>query len=304
MKIFVLGLRHSGTTPFWQVFRQDPRFRCYNEPFNPEIRRIVSPAWKSIGVYEEYVELSRREPQRFWETYRSIPGLEELQTGLSDHQVAYLGYLLDTNEHVALDTTRCHFKVEALARVAPDALVVNLWRSPASVATSHMVYSGTRLSWIKDPMRRRYRMARSSVRRALDRQTFWHRKTGYRMFESIVGDGPGGLFGVRLREAGFDPEAVYDWPAVARILAYWSVNQRRLEADGPRHFGERFLSIGFDDFCNDPAAAVGQVYAALGEPTPELELSGIHPPHGPYQPHNKRWARHLREVGLEDHIPG
>ena len=302
MKVFILGIRHSGTTPFWQVFRQDPRFRCYNEPFNPEIRHIGAPDWPNTGVYGEYLEMMRREPARFWETYRAIHGLEELQEGLSDAQERYLRYLLAESEHVAADTTRCHFKLAALKRICPSAVLVHLWRNPASVATSHMIFSGTRLSWIKDPLRRRYRMARSSVRRTLDRQTFWYRKGGYRMFEPIIGSAPQSLFGLRLAQAGLDPEAIYDAPAVTRVLAYWKVNQHRITSDGPRQFGQRFLNISFDDFCRDPAQQVARVYRALGEQMPDLDLSAIHPPHGPYQQESSRWAEHLRAAGLAEFI--
>ncbi len=284
IRLIILGLRRSGTTIFWQMFRQDPRLTNYDEPFNPLLYRIPSP--ESGKNPQEFVALFERDPRRFWELYAPIAFTEELRDGLTDRQRAWLRHVGESGEHVTMDVTRCHYKIEALKEIAPDAALVHLYRPAPSHASSHMLPSDAGL--------------RAKAKKSMRRRGFWTRSGDFDSwsFERIVGTDPRSAFGHRLADAGLDPGAVYRLPAVGKLLAYWKIHRDRIEADGPKHFGPRYVSVEFDAFCREPQAVFDRVYAAMGLERPEMRFDAVHPPNGPYQADDPRWGELLAAVGL------
>ncbi len=269
IKLIIVGLRRSGTTIFWETFRQDERLLCYDEPFNRYLR--VLPAATGLKAPEEFIRLVKRDAATFWDKFSPIPYGEELSEGLTEAQRAYLEYLGNSGEHVALDTTRCTFKIAALHEAAPEAVLIHLHRPAASHASSHMLPSAP--GW------------RGKLRRFSRRRGFWTRRGNYNGwgFETII-EGS--------RNSGVLQEEVYRLPAVAKLLAFWKLNYEKAESDGRRYFGERFISQSFDRFCNDPESALVRVYALLDMPLPEFAFTRIHPPHGPHDRQSPMWKKY------------
>lgn len=286
MRIFILGLRRSGTTIFWEQFRQDSRLRSFNEPFNPAL--VELPVEIPNRSRREFIEIFDKDPRGFWKRFAPIAIEEELQSTLSDRQAAYLRFLLEESEHFCTDITRCHFKLEALRELAPDATVVHLYRAPAAFASSHLVPTGSG----------GFRTTR--LRRAFGRVGFFSRTGRYDSWgmETQVGRHPASQFAHRLRDIGMDPGAVYALPAAGRLLAMWRVCYETLERDGRRLFGDRFLSVSFERFCRDPRGEVGRVYAAAGFEAPEIDTSRVKPAKAPYRAGDPRWQRLLAQVGI------
>ena len=285
MRLFVLGMRRSGTTVFWRTFRQDRRLVSYNEPFNPVLYRL--PDDDIWGTADEYRTLLRRDPGDFWARLAPIAPEEELQSTLSDRQRAWLRHLLTTGEHVSMDITRCHFKLQALHEIAPDAVVVHLYRAAPCMTTSHMLPNAPGL--------------RGRLRRRVRQWDFWTRTTRYDNWgvERIVGASRDGPFAGRLREIGLDPDEVLTMPAVGKVLAYWRVNFERIEAEGPRLLGDRFLSVELGEFCRAPAAVVDRIYRTAGLEAPAIDYSRVHPAKGAFRPASPRWAELGRRLGID-----
>ena len=288
MRIFILGLRRSGTTIFWETFHQDRRLHCFNEPWNPMLREL--PVDIPNRSRREFIEIFRKDPPAFWRHYAPIGRLEELQDDFSDRQVAYLRYLIDPFDSTCIDETRCHFRLGALQKVVPDAIVVHLFRAPAAFATSHLIATGSGGF-------RANRLARSWGRIGFftrgDRYNHWG-------LEELIGRHPDSLFGLRLREIGLDPAAVYGLPAVGRLLAFWRLAYETVERDGPRLFGARFVSVPFERFCRNPRAVAEEVYAAAGSQAPELDLSRVEPAKRAHRAADARWRRLFEQVGLAE----
>jgi hypothetical protein len=286
IKLIIVGLRRSGTTIYWETFRQDERLLCYDEPFNRYLR--VLPAATGLKAPEEFIRLVERDPQLFWEKFAPIPYGEELREGLSDGQLDYLRYLGDSGESVVLDTTRCQFKIGALRSAAPDAILVHLYRPPPSHISSHMLPSAP--GW------------RGTIRKLARRRGFWKRRGNYNGwgFETIIEDAGRSEFVEALREIGLEPERVESQPAVAKLLAFWSINYQRAERDGRRHFGARFISQSFDSFCREPREAMARAYELLGMPLPQFDFDGIHPPHGPHDPLSPLWNKYSELLRLPE----
>lgn len=288
MRIFILGLRRSGTTIFWEAFRQDRRLRCYNEPWNPVLRQL--PVEIPNRSRREFIEVFQKDPRAFWRNFAPIELLEELQDDFSDRQIAYLRYLIDPFDSICIDETRCHFRLAALQQIVPDATVVHLFRSPAAFATSHLIPTGS-------GGRRANRLLTAS-----GRVGFFTREGRYNSLglEELIGRHPESLFGLRLREIGLDPAAIYALPAAGRLLAFWRLAHETLERDGPRLFGSRFVSVSFERFCREPREVVQQVYAAAGSQPPELDLTRVKPAKRAHRPDDARWRRLFEQVGLAD----
>jgi Sulfotransferase family len=288
--IVIVGLRRSGTTIFWQTFRQDPRLLCFNEPFNPALRDV--PIEIPNRSRAEFIQVFRKGSAEFWRLFAPISVIEELQEGFSDRQEAYLRRLAEMGP-LCIDTTRCHFKIAALGRVLPGAVLVHLYRHPAAFATSHLIPTGSggrKAGWLV---------------RAYGQSGFWTRRERFNNWgmEELVGRHPESMFAHRLREIGLDPAAIYELPAAGRLLAVWRLFYETVERDGPRIFGSRFLSVPLEEFCARPARVIGRIYASLGLATPELDLSSIHPANRAHQAADPRWRALCTAVGLDAERP-
>ena len=286
MRIFILGLRRSGTTIFWESFRKDRRLLCFNEPFNPALYEL--PVEIPNRSRREVIEIFRKDPETFWRRFAPIAVTEELQHGFSDRQAEYLRYLMGT-ESICTDVTRCHFKLEALKQLVPDATIVHLYRAPAAFASSHMIPTGSG----------GYRTG--PLIRTRGRLRFFERGNHFNHWgmETLTGSDPDSLFGRRLREIGMDPEAVLALPALGRLLAVWRLAYETVERDARRWFGERFVSLPFERFCREPLQAVEQVYAAAGEsPPPGLDVSRVNDAKGRHRAADPRWRTLFEKVGI------
>jgi len=286
IKLIIAALRRSGSTIFWETFRQDSRLLCYDEPFNRYLQ--VLPGTEGLKAPEEFIRLVQNDARAFWERFTPIYYTEELRAGLSDKQQHYLRYLAASGQHVVLDTTRCMFKIAALHAAAPEAVLVHLYRPASSHASSHMLPSSP--DW------------RGRLRKLVRRRRFWTRPREFNGwgFETIIGESTASLFAERLLEIGLQPEEVYRLPAVAKLMAFWRVNHQRAEEEGRRLFGERFVSQNFDSFCGDPRGAMERIYAALGMPMPEFDFSRIHPPHGAHDPGSPNWTKYKKLMGIPE----
>ena len=283
MKLFILGLRRSGTTIFWKSFRKDSRLLCYDEPFNPTLIDIGAPDTKK--TLAEFRRVYEKDPRRWCDSFAPIEYAEQLQESLGERQQSWLRYLIGDADHFAIDLTRCHFKLAALSEVVPDAIVVHLYRPASAFATSHLAPRAGGWRAIKNP---------------LLRASFFRRHGHYHNWgmERMIGNSPQSLFGQRLRDTGIDPEPIYRLPAAGRLLALWRLFYERIETDGKRIFGDRFLSVPFVEFCDDPSRSVGRIYERGGLAPPGVEYGDVHAARGAFKPDDRRWLALGAEVGL------
>lgn len=284
MNVFIVGLRRSGTTIFWRTFRQDRRLLCFDEPFNPMLRGL--PDENPKGTWDEFIDLHREDPVGFERRFAPIPLDEELATGMSAEQRAYLGWLLERGDRVVCDFVRCAFKLGTLHAIDPDAVLVHLHRAPEAFASSHMLPSGG--TWRRKTMN------------LLRRATFWRRSSDYNnaRLEDVIGRSAQSPFGRLLCDRDHDAARVYGAPAVARLLAFWLVHYREVETTGRCLFGDRFVSVGFEAFCEDPGAALAHIYQARGWRIPDLAYERIRPANPGFRPGHRRWKRSWQAAGM------
>jgi hypothetical protein len=263
MRIFLIGLRRSGTTAFFDLFRQDARLTCFDEPFNPMIRDI--PARDEWGTKAEYIRVYDDAPDRFWHKYAYIDGLDEIREGLSPHQADWLRHLFESAPATFMDFTRLHFKLDALHRLAPDAVLVHLHRTPAAFATSHILPSplkfGRRLKYLRR------------------KQRFWKTRKKYNTWgmETIIGRSAQSACAQKFAEAGLDPAAIYGANAATRLVAFWRLAFDIARADGARLFGGNYVQVPFERFTRNPAGYMDAIYERTGETPPAFDYGRLRP---------------------------
>ncbi len=303
MRVIIVGLRRSGTTAFWRTWRQDKRFVCFDEPFGSGLTQINDSSWKDLAYSRiEMRKLWERDPLAFWNNFAPIQRSDEFRRGMSSDQRSYLSWLFESARHVCIDVTRCHFKIAQLKQVAPDAILVHLRRPPQNWLTSIALPSHEKVNWIQSGHWRTWRKFTRNTRNALSKRRFWTAKRGFGFqgYEEILGYGSDSLFGFRLRESGMDPETICRLPLVGRLLALWKLFGDEVESEGPKHFGNHFFSINFNDFCGAPRGVIEPIYERLGEEAPLFDFGGIRPPPTHFDPQAPQWLKLFEALEIDN----
>lgn len=297
--LWILGLIHSGTTIFWRAWRRDSRFFCLDEPFSGVWGSLLPGDSKPTS--KEFIELFSREsdPRVFWQQYRPLYLLEELDCAFTDEQVSYLQYLLAQSSRVAIDETHLHLHLPALAELTPHADVIHLYRRARGFVTSHLRPSWSdNAPWWRRGIRR--------LRHEYQKRVFWERDDyppGMRR-DAVIGGHPKSKFGFMLSDAGYDADRIMRSSSVVRLLAYWHYHYQYVEREGPRLFGDRFTSVRYEEFARNPVCVMRALYDWLGTPAPEhLEYPDVHEPKRPFRARDGRWREAAVVAGFsEDEI--
>lgn len=281
--IFILGLRRSGTTAFWECFRNDSRFTCYDEPFNPNIGK--TPREHKKGVRREYLDLYYRDPDGFSASYCPIRRYEETGRTFSEQQRVYLHYLLRQRPCV-FDFTRCHFRIQALADIDPDAVCVHLYRKASAFVTSHLIPSD--------------RGDLLSLRKMVSRSLFFSRHLPFNRWgmEHVI---RGDRLNKGLSKGFFEAESVVfspEYSSCEALLAYWLVCYRFANRVFREYFPNRTVVVSFEEFCESPSSEVSKVYSAAGLSGPEFSIDGIRNASQAFAGSDARWVAAARKVNF------
>ena len=299
--ILIAGLRRSGTTAIWRAFYSDKSITCFNEPFNPHIIDLSNPNFLSGEFYQEYTDYILKDSVKFWASYAPIENIYELKAGLSEQQKDYLNYLAGDSEQVLFEMTRVHYKLADLKNLFPGALLIHLYRPAASFVSSVMLPNPNEKMSNNWEVIAGYRFVRGKLAKIIRRGIFWRSKYSGNMwgFDSLIGSSVTDAFSSFLNRHQINSDIFYRLPAVARLLGYWKVSFDEVEKDGRRLFADKFISLNFNDFCNDPEGVLKNIYAAAGIKYVNRDLDWIHKPHGAYQSSHIKWIEYADIIGLD-----
>lgn len=278
--IVVLALRRSGTTALWRLLRQDPRHRCYDEPFSPLLSRL--PENNAKGTWDEFITLRAGDPETWAARFAPVPRAEELCEPLTPAQADYLAFLAAEGP-VVIDETRAVGKLEGIATVLDRPAVIHLHRHPVAFASSHMIASQNR-----KPLRAQLHRLGLFWR--------WFYFDGWGMEEHwrapLRARTEGWLRGEGVTPPG--PRA----PAVHKLLAIWLASYRQLERDGRQYAGGRFLSLSFEALCLSPLPWIDAIYRLAERPPHAVDCTALHLASPGYRPGDPRWRKAARAVGF------
>ena len=290
MNLWVIGLRRSGTTILYDALGEDPELRRFYEPLREEAETIGGGSGaRDEDVFAETRELRERfRAERYPELQTDdfnwggprAPELE-LDRELPAHASEFLAHLLGQAPGVAIKETRLHHKLGAIAELDPDGAVVHLVRDPRAVTASMLLGRRRRTDIYPDA------------------DAFFTKRTERALWSSR-------RISEELLETDGAPDLPADVPDFIRPMLVWNAAFEAAEADGRRHFGERFALVRLEDLRADPATELNRIYGLLGRETPAavVDWAGENvQAAGPVQHgEDPRWARAARAVGMEGGI--
>jgi hypothetical protein len=288
VNLFVLGMRRSGTTILYDALTEDPELNCFYEPLREEDvtegggsgaregdafaeMRALRTAFRDRSFPEVQIE------EFNWGGPRKPP--LELEADLPRHCRELLADLLSRSP-AAIKETRLWSKVPVLAALDPQAALVHVVRDPRAVAASIVLGRGQRRremlptddDFFADRSKRKLWSSRAISRRLIRAE------------------------GKQVRDPS-NPE---------RVLLVWRASFERTRRDGLDHFGERYVLVRNEDLRADPAAALADVYAAVGRAVPAPVAAwaqgNVRAPADPYAADDPRWIEALAVAGATEAV--
>lgn len=288
MKIIIIALRRSGSTIFWRCFREATNATSFDEPFNPKLFQLPKEHPKqNLG---EFINLLNEEKDLFWNLFHPIYPQDELKKKLTYEQATYLKKILSLDKNVIIDSTRCWNKISSLKELSdPDTFLIHLHRAPASWVTSHLLPSEQKQLLLLNLKRK---------------GTFWTRKYDFNRWnmEDVLGREFLSPFHLLFLKDDHLAEKFYDSSGAYRLLKFWSLAFQEIENNGKILFGDRFLSIRFEDFCSSPKKILGKVSDKTGISFNFNKLPNIKLPSQAFMSSSKNWQAAACYWNLPDNI--
>lgn len=275
MKVFICGLYRSGTTVTWRTLAQDERFTSFDEPFNENLADL--PQLSHAGDNACYLPRFRENPALFRKIFIPIPPSRDLATDFTAQEEAYLRWLLTPYPAVNVDFTRCTFKLAALRRLYPEALIIHLKRAAPAFVSSHIITSH-RAPGVRAALGRLYR-----------RYTFFRRKGRYDFFnyEKIIEKHASAELTYLLPQLK-NPAPLSELPAYQKLLLLHRHNQNAVDAFARTH-PENFTEWKFEEFAVRPEAHLRIIYEHFGVEMPVFDFSHLRAPNRGYRPDSPLW---------------
>jgi hypothetical protein len=249
--IFILGVRRSGTTIFWETLRQDKRYVCFDEPFNPHLFEL--PKQNKKKTRDEFIDLYNQSPDDFKEMFSPIYTHEEHVDELSSNQEKYLKWLICKSGPVIIDFTRCNFKIESLYKIDPDAMIIHLVRDWREVTISHIL---TRTSK-KDKLVVKIKMK-------MKEKCFWRLKSRC--------DG----YGLQtIYKNLFKNEDAKDKKSYEQVARVCNASVFNVEKEGRKYYKNNFSTLCLIDFISSPEEIVCVLYKKWNIKPPNINYAGI-----------------------------
>jgi hypothetical protein len=224
--------------------------------------------------------------------YCPINHSQEISEDMLEAQKQYLAFLMNSAEHVVCDLTRCCFKIKTLKNICPDAYLIHLHRSPQAFASSNILPNTLVAIDVQS--------VAITIRKHLNKLHFWSLKHGNDVwgYERITGDSDDGLFSTYLKENGLFIEKFNSLPAYGKLMYFWKVCYDKVESDGQSHFGSKFLSIAFEEFCTAPVKSLQEIYKTIKMPLPEINVNAIRQANLGFKPYHPRWEEMAERLGF------
>ena len=287
MKLFIQGMRRSGTTILFDTLAEDPEFDIYYEPFaaarNPAIGG--GSGARQVDYFEKIracrAAFQQQYPQTIAEDYLNYgaprDALLEFEPDLPPPCRGYVRYMIDQRPHTVIKFTRLYTKVAALAEIEPQAKFIHLVRDPRAVTASYLFGKG-----------RRNAREFSTESACFDRTTTRTAWSSFPLSEHILS-----LPEYR-RFAGCED--------FFRVMLIWAFTFRTTRQGGLAAFGQNYRLVRHEDLQRDPAAAIHAIYQFLERPLPprvrDWAQANIRPGGEFFAAANPRWRHAIDRLNL------
>jgi hypothetical protein len=291
MKLFMQGMRRSGTTVVFDALSQDDRLDLYYEPFSAGRVGALGggSGLQPVDLMEKIRETRASfieangldlDPNYFnWGAPRE-PELE-LETELPPVCREYIAAMLGRSQHTVFKFTRMYCKVRELWRLAEDGCFALLVRHPQEVVASYM--------YGRDQKRRE---------KFADREAFF-------TFRSTANPWNSRRFIECIAAEENRPELL-EMPDWMTYLALWKYTFDRPFQDGSRAFGDRFTIVRYEDMTTGPEEVLARLYRMMGlEPNSTSVTwarAKLRTSEKACYPEDERWTAAYEQLGLNESL--
>ena len=258
MKIFLQGMRRSGTTLLFDILSTDDRFnvQSYYEPLAAAKREAIGGGSRiSKEDFFAKIRIIRSEFARennvadvtvFNYGAPRNPSVE-LSSDMHPVVQGYLRYLGSRSDHCLLKFVRIYAKLKILAKLHPDAKIIHIVRDPRAVITSFLFGKGRKRAFLYE--------AEYDFFGQVTVETSLNRVPSYNLLRSFLASG--------LTDLSLEA------PDYLKLLALWQFHFQRTHNDGLHYFGPKgYLLINHEEVLSHPEVFLHRVYDFLGLEVP------------------------------------
>lgn len=282
--LLISGLRRSGTTALWEIFRTAPAITAFDEPFHPRLWTGVRDNPK--GTWPELTSLWGTGPRDLVPNVTPITPLDELTSDLTPAQLLYLQTLLTQGRTVVIDVVRHWNKLAALSAADPNLHIVLLVRSPVPWVLSHLLPSGG-TGW-------RFLLG-TKLRRAT---ALWRRGNFDNwQYETIIDAALAQRHRV-LEGMTLSPTALQSESAHVKLLAFWWAANRNSYRDLLSHAAGRFDVLLAEDFMSNPVTVAETLMSRGKFKHQTLDYKSIRAPGKDPLQNDRSWMRAFDRLNI------
>lgn len=282
MRIIGQGLRRSGTSIFFRLISQDPRFVTYSEPLAKDKflhgNAIDKGKDHMKDIRNTRIEFLQQRNIDSLEFNHGAPTnfeLELIQNSLEQNLLDYIRFLLDKGENTFLKFVRCGFSIEQLSKIGDDVLLIHIEKNPALWAMSHIF--GRNYTDYEKPA-----------------DWFFEKKEKFNSWsqESFA----------NYYISKTNPNYI-DKPAFFKLLYIWRDFNKKTKEDGAKFFDNRFLSIENTVLHENYSSVLEEIYShgEINVPDSMLDWAGsvLRPPREIVHKTDPRWFDAFSELGID-----
>ena len=263
MQVIISGMFRSGTTHLWKLLSANRQFdSSYCEPLHPRLG-------KEMLVWDHYRNYCQRSEliEKYWSPRFSSKKLSLSPLDHFPELAEYLTQLLDSNSISKF--TRLTLRLGWIAKLFPNAFIVNIVRDPRAVCFSMLHHPDSK----------------DIVRQDLSWED-WHAREYYALYSQM------------------DPFREYlvsvkDAPPYIKILALWRINVEQSLSD-TKDYVNQGVVVRHEDLCVQPEKELRRIYEKMGTQLPPEVFRVITSPMGntrPWQqPTTSAWMNLYKRV--------
>lgn len=290
MKLFIQGMRRSGTTILFDALSEDESIDTYYEPFAAANRNAAGggSGAKNVDYFEKIRAIRKSFSASYPEPFE--PDLLnygaprdaalEFESALPPPCRGYVRFMLDQSRDTIIKFTRMACKVAALAEIDPSARFIHLVRDPRAVVASYLFGKNQR-----------------NARQYPTIDSFFDRATNYTAWSS------GPISDLVMQQPEFSQfsqsKPIEDF---FRVLLIWAFTFRSTRRDGLAAYGDNYRLLRHEDLTADPAATLQSLYDFIERPLPhrvvEWAQANIKKGDEPFTASSPRWREAFDRLNL------
>ena len=278
--LWIIGLRRSGTTAVWRMFRDLENFTCFDEPFNPKLETgLPEQDWKKTR--DEFIDLWHKDHDNFVGRFQKIEFDDELNQELTRPQISYLEYL--RNERTVIDFTRVNFKLEDMIQNFGNTSFLLLFRSPIAFVSSHIISS--EISWWKRNVIKPFFFTnflsfnRWGIQDSLKNKNFFN----------------------LLDYCDIKPKRKFDrLSSVEKLLCYWLCARRYGEITSGKFKNEPVYISSYEDIMKNECGEFNKALSSAGINPNELTRAHLIPVNPGYRSKGGIWRKLAHNAGFSN----